>query len=648
MFGGVLVSNTYAGHEGRMAIVAFLPGVTYLFQRALERETIYSFLLAGLGLGAILLMPHVQMNYYLIALSFLYFIYQIASKFKTSRRWGQLPRLGAYYVISIAVGFLLSAIIYLPFYKYIPFSPRGGEEGRGYEFATSWPLNPEETINIAVPEFSGSSVGQGTYWGRNFFKLNSEYMGAVAVFLAILGAVFSRKTGLKWFFLIIILLCLTVAWGGHTPIYKLYYNLVPGFKKFRAPSLILFLIAFSSVVLSSLGLQAIIDKIKSKEQLVGVGRFIMIFMASALVLAFLISIGGSGVKEMMSGLISGQSSKLATLNTNFPKFMAGMWKFAVLITIIGGILLGLLKGKLKLAVAGILLSLLTVLDLWIVGSKFVQTVPPPQFTFRPDVVVTKLKEDPQLFRVFPLQYRNDNYMMLFNLQNVGGEHGNQLQRYNEFLGAGKTSMVDYHNMSSLNFLSLANAKYIVTTQPSLHAAFTEVLSQDAFVYRYDKAAPRAFAVGSYEVIYQKEQILGRMKQADFDPVKTVILEKQPGQPGAPDSLIANIAIVEYQPMTVRIQAEMSRPGFLVLLDNYYPDWKAFVDGKETEIYRADYTFRAIQLESGKHEVEFRFVPKYYLLGKKISIFSFLAVVAILGSGYFLQRRSSPNKIASES
>ena len=641
MFTGILVSSVYGGHEGRMAIVAFLPAVMYLVHLALEKQTLVSFLLAGLGLGFSLLIPHVQMNYYLLIMVFFYFCFRLYGILRLSRNWPLVIKLSGYFLVFIAVGFMLSAVLYLPFYKYVPYSPRGGEEGRGYQFASSWSMPPEEAINLAVPDFSGTSVGEGTYWGRNAFKLHSEYLGATVILLFFAGLAFCRKNKQVLFFLIMIFLSFTVAWGASTPLFKLYYQIVPGFNKFRAPSLIFFLIAFSIMVISAFGLQSIIEQVKSEQNLKRVLRFLFIFLGIVIGVAFLVSIISGGLKSSLAGLVGDSPQKLAALQVNFPKFMAGMWKYALFTLFVALVLLAVIRQKLKLHWAGIILSLFTVIDLWLVESKYVQVVSPPEVYFAPDEVVQALRSDNSLFRILPLQYRNDNYPILFNLQSVSGEHGNQLQRYNEFLGAGKTSMVDYHNIlnssNNLNFLNLSNAKYLIVQNPTNFPGFKEVHRGRAFIYENLGVIPRVFMAPRFEVIPESEKILQRLGQADFNPLQTVILEKNPGAASAADSVHSTARIVEYQPMKVKVQAESDQPGFLVLLDNYYPDWKAYVDGQPTEIYRADYTFRAIQLDKGSHQVEFAFVPKDYQLGSKISLFSFLGLL-VLWSGNFLRKK----------
>ena len=80
----------------------------------------------------------------------------------------------------------------------------------------------------------------------------------------------------------------------------------------------------------------------------------------------------------------------------------------------------------------------------------------------------------------------------------------------------------------------------------------------------------------------------------------------------------------------RLQLLVKAPEstFLVLNDTYFPGWKAFVDGKKTKIYRADYTFRAIPLNAGTHRVEFVYDPLSFKLGAAISIFGIIGCIGI--------------------
>ena len=87
-------------------------------------------------------------------------------------------------------------------------------------------------------------------------------------------------------------------------------------------------------------------------------------------------------------------------------------------------------------------------------------------------------------------------------------------------------------------------------------------------------------------------------------------------------------IVDYEIDKFKVEVDMKEPGFLVISDNYYPAWKAYVDGKETKVYKADYTLKAVWLEKGDHKVEFVFDSPYLKLGATIS---FLSLLFVLGT-----------------
>lgn len=86
--------------------------------------------------------------------------------------------------------------------------------------------------------------------------------------------------------------------------------------------------------------------------------------------------------------------------------------------------------------------------------------------------------------------------------------------------------------------------------------------------------------------------------------------------------------IKYQNQRVDIKVAMNQPGWLVLKDNYYPGWEAWVDGKQTKIYRGNYTMRAIFLEAGNHQVEFIYRPKIFKWGVIMTILGILVSIKL--------------------
>jgi uncharacterized membrane protein YfhO len=133
-----------------------------------------------------------------------------------------------------------------------------------------------------------------------------------------------------------------------------------------------------------------------------------------------------------------------------------------------------------------------------------------------------------------------------------------------------------------------------------------------------------------------------MEGKEFDYRKTLVLEKNPGDvklPSIKDSISfpkSTVQITDYKNDKISIDVESSENGFLYLSELYYPAWKAFIDGKDAEIYRTDFCMRSVYIMQGKHKVEFIYDSTEYKSGKKISIFmlvfTFISLVFLIVKG----------------
>jgi len=177
---------------------------------------------------------------------------------------------------------------------------------------------------------------------------------------------------------------------------------------------------------------------------------------------------------------------------------------------------------------------------------------------------------------------------------------------------------------------------------------------DVAIYENLDALPRAFVVHGARLVSDDEAALSIIDSADFDPRAEVLLAGGSAEPGsqgagepggksktfseAPTSAPLPPATpalwLKYAPGRVEIQAELDRPGYLVLLDSYYPGWQASVDGQPASIWRADVLFRAVALGPGRHLVKFVYNPLTFKLGSAISLVT-LAGLLIAASGLSL-------------
>lgn len=145
-----------------------------------------------------------------------------------------------------------------------------------------------------------------------------------------------------------------------------------------------------------------------------------------------------------------------------------------------------------------------------------------------------------------------------------------------------------------------------------------------------KFLPKVYLVNSFEIKNNDNQILNRMFDPLFNVSSTVVLEKNPGEIQKNTDAKGEAYVTKYKENEVIIKTSNNAKSILVLTDNYYPGWKAFVDGKNTEIFRANYSFRAVLLPPGKHIVNFVYQSESLKLGIIISaLFTILYFILVV-------------------
>jgi hypothetical protein len=632
---GILTSWVYAGHDGRIIVVTFAPLLFYFLHRGIRTARLAPFAGAAATVGLALLSFQIQNAYYLLLAAGIWAVFLLVSDrvYREPARLGKTVAMG---MGAVAFGFALAAVNFLPFQDYVGQSPRGMTGGRGYEFSTSFSMPVRAISGLAVPEQVGANIQNDRgeyvfpiYRGENAFRLHTEYLGALVLVLVALGWYYARRNRYWWFFTGLGLFALTLSLGGNTPLYRLYYEILPGLKRFRAPDLAYYVLGFSLICMAALTLERLAQlreeraaRRASAEPEPGENALVMIVggvVAAGVLGAVLLGAGSAGMAEGTSGLTPAQ----------------GWMRFTFFAALAGGALWLWWTRRVTTTVAMVLLSLVTVTDLWLIGKKFFQTMEAPEIAYAEDEVTAFLRQQRGPFRFFTVEGQSawprfKNQPMWYGLENAAGEHGNQLQRYNEFVGVGERTMADFHNLTGdPRFMAAANVRYLVISAELQVPWLREVFrGQQALVYENTLALPRAY-LAEQAVPVAAGGALAAMQDSAWNPLTTAFVESAQPLAVGQGPLQGNAQVSRHDPDRVTVRTTASRPALLVLADNWYKDWHATVDGRHADILRTNHTFRGVVVPQGTHTVEFHFQSRELYNGLHVYLGAW-ALLALYG------------------
>ena len=223
------------------------------------------------------------------------------------------------------------------------------------------------------------------------------------------------------------------------------------------------------------------------------------------------------------------------------------------------------------------------------------------------------------------------YSVFFSVDNLNTLESHELYR----VASGSHGPVNVFSlMSRLNTPAILTTKEISSPGVDLLKSFNTGAERKLNVYWLDHCLPRAYFVSGVERASSAGDAMQGFIRPDFPFETTVILrdDRVQGKPGLRSPGEARIQ--NYQNSKILCEVEAGTDGYLVLLDSWFPGWRASVDGRETEILQANYAFRAVQVPSGKHQVVFNYRPKSFYFGLALSCLALLfgATLALWNPG----------------
>ncbi|MGE0160701.1 MAG: hypothetical protein AB7T31_14940 [Gemmatimonadales bacterium] len=683
MLAPYLVSLVYPGHDGKIFVTALTPLLFWAVERHFARPRLKAFAGVALVVALVIFTTHFQMAYFLfgaVGLFALLRAYEVGKGGEVTDgevAGGPRPAAARYatFLAAAVVGAGIAAVQLVPAVDYVTEysrriqTTREAAQETGVEWSSSWSLHPEEAMGLVIPQFAGNNSGgadwsQGTYWGRNATRDNHSGTGVVTLLLATVGLLGSgRRRAFRWFFAGLGGIALAFALGAHTPVWRIFYEVVPGVRLFRAPDQVMFLFAFSACTLAALGLDRLLGE-RRAENAKGPGASPASMRALA---AWTIALGLLALFAASGGLTSfwtgafyadidpGRLERLGTLE---PFIVRGAWATLFLAAGATAAVWAYRARQLPAAALVGLLVAIVVADELRISNGFIRTLDFHQWS-APDpnmqAVLRDAEPSDEPYRLLSFaQTGQDVRPALHGIELAGGHHPNDLSRYRELIGMVGSGLPE--NLLDDDIRRLLNVRYLLwpdaeaqmivalTEDPDLLGRFAQsvgampVLSRTALqggtpyqTLLADTAGlPRARLVGAATVKTDAEAVPYMLSDA-FDPVREVVLPEAPplaldgGEPAG------TVTWRTRTPNELALSVSTDRPALLVVADNWFPAWHATVDGADAPVLRAYHTLRAVPVSAGEHEVVMRYRSSVVSVSFWVSVALLVALVGAVGA-----------------
>ncbi len=667
-----------AGHNTQAIALAYMAPMIAGIYYAYKRDAVKGALLTAFFLALEIQANHPQITYYallcLIVFGIVEFIYSFKNntvvKFLKTTAILIIP-----FLIAIGINF---ASLYTT-YEYGKYSIRGKSDlttndrnitsGLNKDYITYWSYGVDETLNLLIPNYKGGSsqpfdrnsetvkvltsnnnaaaVSQiHKYWGTQPGTDGPHYVGAIVLFLFILGLILVKGPE-KWWLLSATILSVMLAWGKNfMPLSNLFIDYFPGYNKFRAVTMILVISEFSIPLLGFLALRDIFNGALSRSEILK-GLKIAAGITGGFILLVLIipGIAGSFIGPYESDYPGWLKS--AMIDDRKALLKNDAFRSLLFILLSAGVILAFLFDKLKKGPAIFVLAVLILFDLWTIDKRYLnadrfEMQSTYKKTFKPTVADSYIMKDKSIFRVLNLSSTfNDNSPTSYFFHSIGGYHGAKLQRYQELIDS---SLIN--NLSHISTVG-SKARTLAEFQTAFDSTYAlNMLNAKYVIYNPDAPPvenPRAlgnvwFADKPY-MVNNANEALSAINHVD--PSKVAVVDNtfrdQIKETGYPVNSSDTIELVTYEPNELVYKYHASGEKLAVFSEIYYPaGWKCYIDGKESKYFRTDFVLRGMVVPAGDHEIKFVFRPSSYYAGNKVSLASSVLLILML-AGYFVAK-----------
>ena len=633
------------GHGSQMMTASYIPWIVLYMFKIYDGYKLEDFLLFSILIGLQLQRGHVQISYYTWMMIGLFFVINIPKLFKKDNiNKLKLIKQKISLILSLIIGLGLSLSIYLPILNYSSESVRGSSigGGAGLDYATQWSLSFKEMFTFIFPYSLG--FGGSLYFGDFPFTDYPNYMSIFIIFLAFLGYFKSdldRKY--KIFFSLTIIFSLLISLGNNfIEFYKLFYDYLPYFNKFRVPAYILILTHFSILVLASFGFELVLKKIKIYYQ-----NYYLISLIIISICYFLFS-------HLFIGVANTNISKIS--NMHFYDSLNIIFVLIISSTTI------YFYSRDKINKNIFILILISVLsyDYFRINKEIISPsnhIPHKSILKKNkyiedfkkyDPMVKYLKNDTSKYRIIDF-VGEQNRWANYHIENINGYHPAKLNNYSLFIN--KINKKGY-TLWPEGILKLLNVKYIILPSKDFnHASFTNLGQKTLsyfgqnpnydgkevglFIYEYNNSSKRIFFTN--KILSVKDKSMNDILDFSYNPEDYVYINDLNLDEINFNTGNRSSKLTYWSPDLIKFETNTDSDQFLILSEIFYKDgWSLKCNGDKHDIFEVNDIVRGVKIPKGENYFEMGFYPSDFKLGFQIT--KFILVLIVLAFIYLLRKR----------
>lgn len=614
----------------------WLPLIIYFIELILIEGKRYFFPAISLAIALSIFAGYPQTAILVIFYTVLYFLFRTWSLSKNGKQT-------IYLFLFLGLGLALAAVQLLPTLELYPQAPLSQSFAR---WTFEYFLIPyRQLVSFFAPDFFGNPA-TNNFWGKDYGDLTPS-LGVIPLFFALIPIFLKRKDRLfKFLYLTSFLFLLLAVKSPLSFIVKLVRLPILSSSN---PARILSLLFFNLSVLAAFGFDHFSNRLSKAAKDRGIKILAIVFFIVFLSL-WTFAIFGSKIFISDTSLVN----NLSVTKRNLVLPTAGL-------TIVLAIFFGQPYFKKAInkyfpSVAVLVILGFVFLNLFYRLNKY-NPFSPEKFYFPDHPVIEFLKNKssvPDRFYGVDTAHFGDNFATFYEIFVAEGYDALRIGRYAELIAAVEEGRVpeEYLRSDALfpkkdsenrrKILNLLGIKYILDKDDAAKGPWDPQpwkYPEDRYqliwqkekwkVYENLEALPRAFLVNDYLVLKDDEKIIEKIFSSDFNPSKTVILEEEIDDFQSAKSDSGKAEIVTYTPNQVKIKVNSESDLLLFFSDSFYPGWRAYLDGRQEKIYRANYAFRVVPVPQGEHQVVFSYEPDSFKWGTIISGLTFVSLLLLI-------------------